>query len=347
MKARIGKIARLPLDVRNELNRRIENGEPGNELVEWLNNLREVGIVLNAYFGGRMINAQNLSDWKAGGYQDWLAQRALQAEARQLSENAGQLAKAARVLPEHLVTVLSIRYAALLAGWDGKSTDEFERDQRSLDRLRQSVVALRQSHHRAIEVDLKERRFEYWLRAEELKRRGEKASNEAFKEMMIWSTKQWNKENPDNQKHYSFLESDVKWDADGGEGAVRRDAGGSAGSAGKIQPSAEKEAEAERTKGEGSTSIKANQGESSHAGGPANSRQRTTDEGGGAEGAEDGEQNIQQPTSSEGGKREASNLELQTGPKHSTLNIQHPTSSEGAGNPSESWRKWGGVKKVK
>ena len=93
------KIARLPFDVRNELNRRIENGEPGKVLVEWLNDQPETELMLNANFRGRAINAQNLSDWKAGGYQEWLAQKELRAEARQLRR---QVAAAGERAPVHV-----------------------------------------------------------------------------------------------------------------------------------------------------------------------------------------------------------------------------------------------------
>ncbi len=37
-----GKIARLPRNVRDELNHSIDNGETGVRLVEWLNGLPEV-----------------------------------------------------------------------------------------------------------------------------------------------------------------------------------------------------------------------------------------------------------------------------------------------------------------
>jgi len=39
---RIGKIARLPRSIRTTLNNRIEDGEPGTKLVQWLNSLDEV-----------------------------------------------------------------------------------------------------------------------------------------------------------------------------------------------------------------------------------------------------------------------------------------------------------------
>ena len=36
----VGKIARLPLFIRNQLNERLQNGEEGKELVRWLNHMR-------------------------------------------------------------------------------------------------------------------------------------------------------------------------------------------------------------------------------------------------------------------------------------------------------------------
>jgi hypothetical protein len=70
---RNGKIARLPLAVREELNRRLENGEPGVRLIEWLNGLPEVNAVLKEYFEGQPISDANLTQWKNGGFLDWQA----------------------------------------------------------------------------------------------------------------------------------------------------------------------------------------------------------------------------------------------------------------------------------
>ncbi len=72
MTTRNGKIARLPKRIRDDLNDRLEDGAPGKQLVEWLNGLPEVQEVLQLRFGGRSISEQNLSEWKQGGYQEWL-----------------------------------------------------------------------------------------------------------------------------------------------------------------------------------------------------------------------------------------------------------------------------------
>ena len=61
-----GKIGRLPHDIREQLNHRLDDGEPGGSLVEWLNALPEVLAALNSQkFGGCRISEQNLSKWRA------------------------------------------------------------------------------------------------------------------------------------------------------------------------------------------------------------------------------------------------------------------------------------------
>lgn len=70
--SRHGKIAQLPYEVREELNGRLLDGMTGVEVLQWLNELPEVRAVMARSFEGRPVNAQNLSDWREGGYRDWL-----------------------------------------------------------------------------------------------------------------------------------------------------------------------------------------------------------------------------------------------------------------------------------
>ena len=58
---RNGKIGRLPRAVREQLNRRLDNGEQGGQLLEWLNALPEVRDLVAREFGGQPIRKQNLS----------------------------------------------------------------------------------------------------------------------------------------------------------------------------------------------------------------------------------------------------------------------------------------------
>ena len=124
-----GKIARLPRNIRDELNHRLENGEPGGRILEWLNALPEVQVVLAAEFGGNPINEQNLSNWRKGGYQDWLKQQERRATVRELTNDSKELdADAGGVeVSHHLSAVLVAELAASAREALAAITDPAER----------------------------------------------------------------------------------------------------------------------------------------------------------------------------------------------------------------------------
>jgi hypothetical protein len=156
---RTGKIARLARAVRDELNRRLQDGEPGVRLVEWLNGLPQVRQTLVEGFNGREISEQNLSEWKAGGYRDWLARQEALTQARELAADAKELTAATDGrLTDHLATVLAARYATALAGWDGEITEEFRRKLRALRGLCQDIVELRRGDHSGARLSLEQER---------------------------------------------------------------------------------------------------------------------------------------------------------------------------------------------
>src|SRR5258708_24191444 len=74
MRTRVGKIARLPALIRNELNQRLQSGALAKHLVVWLNELPEAKKILAELFHGQPVSQQNISEWRQGGYQDWLCQ---------------------------------------------------------------------------------------------------------------------------------------------------------------------------------------------------------------------------------------------------------------------------------
>ena len=75
------------------MNRRLDEGEPGKKLVAWLNSLPEVQAIVTAEFGGKPIREQNLSEWKQGGYRDWVAQQEAVEIAGRLGEDAAEWAR--------------------------------------------------------------------------------------------------------------------------------------------------------------------------------------------------------------------------------------------------------------
>src|SRR5437867_3557647 len=73
---KVGKIGRLPRELREQVNRRLQNDEPTASLLEWLNSLPEVKSLLAAEFGGCPVSKQNLSEWRQHGYRQWQMRQA-------------------------------------------------------------------------------------------------------------------------------------------------------------------------------------------------------------------------------------------------------------------------------
>ena len=159
--ARNGKIARLPREIRDELNRRLHNGEQGASLLAWLNALPQIMHVLAKDFGGIAISKQNLSEWRAGGFAEWQARQDTLDDARELAADAGEITAATGGrLTDHLATVLAVRYASALSGWNGEVTEEFRRKLRALRGLCQDIVELRRGDHSGARLKMEQERLE-------------------------------------------------------------------------------------------------------------------------------------------------------------------------------------------
>jgi len=96
MAARVGKIARLPAKIREELNQRLLDGQSAGRILPWLNALPEVIKALDEDFEGLRINDQNLSDWRTGGFVDWQKSRERITRTRELAQYAAQQSRADR-----------------------------------------------------------------------------------------------------------------------------------------------------------------------------------------------------------------------------------------------------------
>jgi hypothetical protein len=57
----VGKIARLPEQIREELNRRLAYGQPGSAVLPWPEGLPVVKQVMARHFGGAAVTKHNLS----------------------------------------------------------------------------------------------------------------------------------------------------------------------------------------------------------------------------------------------------------------------------------------------
>jgi hypothetical protein len=94
MRARTGKIARLPEAIREQLNQRLFDGIPGRKIIPWLGTLPEVQRIMAEQFTSVPISENNLSEWRRGGYQDWLREKQARTEALQFTQ------KCLRMKPE-------------------------------------------------------------------------------------------------------------------------------------------------------------------------------------------------------------------------------------------------------
>jgi len=107
-----GKVARLPVAIRQELNWRLFNGEEGRQLVAWLNGLPEVQTMLAAHFQGQPIGEMNLSRWKHGGYMAWCEQQVALMSVATVFEHSNDLQQAVKNgLTDRMRMVLAARLA--------------------------------------------------------------------------------------------------------------------------------------------------------------------------------------------------------------------------------------------
>jgi hypothetical protein len=102
--ARKGKIAGLPREIREELNERLADGQQGPVILPWLNALpavRERLAVRARADSGEVaeITDGNLSEWRAGGYQEWCQD----ARVRNMAHFVSRLADASGQPPESLL----------------------------------------------------------------------------------------------------------------------------------------------------------------------------------------------------------------------------------------------------
>ena len=155
---RNGKIARLPRAVRQELNRLLDEGEQGKKLVAWLNGLPEVQAVVVAEYGGKPIREQNLSEWKQGGYRDWLAQQEALEVAGRLGEDAAEWSAEGRPpLTDTLALWLAARYAVATRR---VAETEGAEGWRLLRELCGDLVELRRGDHSAERLRMERERLE-------------------------------------------------------------------------------------------------------------------------------------------------------------------------------------------
>jgi hypothetical protein len=150
-RVRNGKIAALPRDLLEQLNHRLERGQRGPALLDWLNAQPAVLAALQQYFEGVPISKQNLSAWRQGGYLEWQMRQELTDAAYSLYDGAREVTQGVQgsELANSLATMITAQYARLLNSWDGDPDPKFEAKLQILRRLSRDVGLLQKCLHLA------------------------------------------------------------------------------------------------------------------------------------------------------------------------------------------------------
>jgi hypothetical protein len=88
-----GKIGRCPPQIREEVCRRLHEGQTGRKICAWLNEHPDVLRVLDENFGEEPVTEQNLSEWRKGGFRKWLERREQIENTKQLADYSLKLAE--------------------------------------------------------------------------------------------------------------------------------------------------------------------------------------------------------------------------------------------------------------
>jgi hypothetical protein len=201
VRCRTGKIARLPLAVREPLNQRMLDGQEGKALVEWLNSLPEVQAILAAQFQGRPIREQNLSEWRKGGHQTWKAEKNTQQKLTSLLEKISGLEGVAKdglthKLAFYLTTRIAMELQRLELAPDGAEKAKAMRE------LTANLVALRRGD---LELErLRLQREKYGLR--------QKTEEERVEEFWQWAEKDINRDEFCRRRCYTAEEREAAID---------------------------------------------------------------------------------------------------------------------------------------
>jgi hypothetical protein len=174
-RSRNGKIARLPLFTRALLNQRLDDGQTGPVILDWLNALPETRSLMADSFDGVPISLQNLSQWRLGGFVRWQQERHMEACWQDLSHFASYVEEGGPNfghVADDLVTVLSAQYAQLVTaacGLDGGEIPNWEMRLRALRPLLQDAIQLQRAMQRAVDHQRAVERAQKADEAEEVK----------------------------------------------------------------------------------------------------------------------------------------------------------------------------------
>ena len=194
-RTRQGKIARLPHALRDEVNRRLHNGETGGTILAWLNVHPDAIRVFDDQFEGAPVTAQNLSEWRLGGYRDWQTQQQKVEDLKTLSSHAAELAKAGTGVESGTTAILA---GHILDSWEtllfaGGTTADEEGNGGSEPDLALNFSRLAQAATRLKKVSLDEQKLELEKRKVKQKDKALELDREKFESQTVAKFLEWAK----------------------------------------------------------------------------------------------------------------------------------------------------------
>lgn len=161
MSARNGKIARLPRRIRDELNHKLEDGEDGREILDWLNGLYDVKEILRDRFRSQPVNKQNLSDWRHGGFRDWQRRHESNAFLRGMIDHSDELDDLAgdESLADRAARLVVAELLRLLHQLQDEELDSKER-LRLIVEIQRAVSTLRHGNQKAALLHMEKEYFD-------------------------------------------------------------------------------------------------------------------------------------------------------------------------------------------
>jgi hypothetical protein len=189
----LGKLSRLPAPLREQLNLRLANNEPARTILAWLNALPEVRAILKAFFDGKPIRENNLTEYRQRGFRrSQMYQDALEFSA----ESHPDLPPQKQIPPERiihqLVQWISLRFAA--AAHNANIPDDAQADLREIRQLLTDIVSLRRGELISRRIHLEEQRLSL-----------EQTKNKEALEKLFWD---WTKRPDIQAKLYPYRDPD-------------------------------------------------------------------------------------------------------------------------------------------
>src|SRR6185436_13040757 len=170
--------------IREQINRRMDGGESGEALLTWINGLPEARQVLEGQFEGAPVSKQNLSEWRQGGFEDWLRHRESLELVREMDREGAELDGAAEraLISDRLGTLLAVELARVSRTMLSETTGTQERWE-CLRGLLRELKEVRREDHRAARLRMARERQE-WV-VEERERKEEKDRQQ--EEWRVWT----------------------------------------------------------------------------------------------------------------------------------------------------------------